>query len=98
MILVPKKYSSWPCSSHNSAPQGGRRRGGRGLKGREGGEGEGGGRRGGRGEKVGGGGVIGRKSVLYESIAHRAELRMSRYVPNGTMFDLFRNFSLAFFR
>ena len=51
MILVPKKYSSWPCSSHNSAPQGGGRRGGRGLKGREGGEGEGGGRRGGRGEK-----------------------------------------------
>ena len=56
MILVPKKYSSRPCSSHNSAPQGGGekgegggRRGGRGEKGREGGEGEGGGRRGGRG-------------------------------------------------
>ena len=42
--------------------------------------------------------VIGGKSVFYESIAHRAELKMSRYVPNGTMFDLFRNFSLAFFR
>ena len=49
MILVPKKYSSRPCSSHNSAPQGGGekgegggRRGGRGEKGREGGEGEGG--------------------------------------------------------
>ena len=63
MILVPKKYSSRPCSSHNSAPQGGGGEGGgrgekgreggegggRGEKGREGGEGEGGGRRGGRG-------------------------------------------------
>ena len=68
MILVPKKYFSWPCSSHNSAParrgdkgreggegEGGGRRGGRGEKGREGGEGEGGGRRGGRGEKGEGG-------------------------------------------
>ena len=49
MILVPKKYSSWPCSSHNSAPQGGGEKGEGGRRGREGGEGEGGGRRGGRG-------------------------------------------------
>ena len=31
------------------------------------------------------------------SIEHGAELKLSRHVPNGTMFDLFWNFSLAFF-
>ena len=35
--------------------------------------------------------------MLYESIEHRAELELSRHLPNCTMFDLFRNFSLAFF-
>ena len=42
--------------------------------------------------------VIGWKSVLYESIEHRAELKLSRHLPNCTMFDLFRDFFLAFFR
>ena len=41
--------------------------------------------------------VIGWKSVLYESIEHRAELKLSPHLPNCTMFDLFRDFSLAFF-
>ena len=30
------------------------------------------------------------------SIEHGAELKLSRHVPNGNMFDLFWNFSLAF--
>ena len=42
--------------------------------------------------------VIGWKSVLYESIEHRAELKLSRYLPNCTMFDLFLDFFLALFR
>ena len=29
---------------------------------------------------------------------HRAELKLSRHLPNCTMFDLSRDFSLAFFR
>ena len=41
--------------------------------------------------------VIGWKSVLYESTEHRAELKLSRHLPNCTVFDLFRDFSLAFF-
>ena len=42
--------------------------------------------------------VIGWKSVLYESTEHRAELKLSRHLPNCTMFDFFRDFFLAFFR
>ena len=42
--------------------------------------------------------VIGWKSVLYESIEHRAELKLSLHPPNCTMFDLFWDFFLAFFR
>ena len=41
--------------------------------------------------------VIGWKSVLYESMEHRAELKLSRHLSNCTMFDLFRDFFLAFF-
>ena len=41
--------------------------------------------------------VIGWKSVLLESIGHRAELKLSHHLPNSTMFDLFRDFFLAFF-
>ena len=40
--------------------------------------------------------VIGWKSMLYESIEYRAELKLSRYLPNYTMSDLFRDFLLAF--
>ena len=42
--------------------------------------------------------VIGWKSVLYESIERRAELKLSRhlYYVDCTMFDLFRDFFLAF--
>ena len=40
--------------------------------------------------------VIGWKSVLYESIEHRTELKLSRHLPNCTMSDLFRDFFLAF--
>ena len=29
-------------------------------------------------------------SVLYGSIEHRAELKLSRHLPNCNMFDLFR--------
>ena len=35
--------------------------------------------------------------MLYESIEHRTELKLSRHLPNCTMFDLFRDFFLAFF-
>ena len=35
--------------------------------------------------------------MLYESIEHRAELKLSRHLSNCTMFDLFRDFFLAFF-
>ena len=42
--------------------------------------------------------VIGLNSVLYESIEHSAELKLSRRLPNCTMFELFWDFSLAFFR
>ena len=42
--------------------------------------------------------VIGGKSVLYESIDHRAELKLSRHLPNCTMLRLFRDFFIAFFR
>ena len=41
--------------------------------------------------------VTGWKSVLYESTEHRAELKLSRHLPNCTVFDLFRDFSLVFF-
>ena len=41
--------------------------------------------------------VISWKSVLYESREHRAELKLSRHLPNCSMFDLFRDFSLCFF-
>ena len=41
--------------------------------------------------------VIGWKSVLYESIVHRAELKLSLHPPNCTMFDLFWDFFLAVF-
>ena len=42
--------------------------------------------------------VIGWKNVLYQSTKHRAELKLSRRMPNCTMyFDLFRDFSLVFF-
>ena len=40
--------------------------------------------------------VIGWRSVLYESIEYRAELKLSRYLPNYTMSDLFQDFFLAF--
>ena len=40
--------------------------------------------------------VIAWKSVLYESIEHRTELKLSRHLPNCTMSDLFRDFFLAF--
>ena len=36
--------------------------------------------------------VIGWKSVLYESIEHKAELKLSRHLPYCTMFDLLRDF------
>ena len=42
--------------------------------------------------------VIGWKSMLHESIGHRAELKLSHDLPNSTMFDLFRDFFLAFFQ
>ena len=35
--------------------------------------------------------------MLYESIEHRAELKLSRHLPDWTMCDLFQDFSLAFF-
>ena len=41
--------------------------------------------------------VIGWKSVLYESIQYRAELKLSRRLPNCTMSDFLRDFSLVFF-
>ena len=41
--------------------------------------------------------VIGWKSVLYESIVHRTELKLSRHLPKCIMFDLFRDFFFAFF-
>ena len=41
--------------------------------------------------------VIGWKNILYESIEHRAELKLSSHLPNCTMSYLFRDFSLAFF-
>ena len=41
--------------------------------------------------------VIGWKNVLYQSTKHRAELKLSRRMPNCIMFDLFRDFSLVFF-
>ena len=41
--------------------------------------------------------VIGGKSVLYGSMEHRAELQLSRHLPNWTMSALLRDFSLAFF-
>ena len=41
--------------------------------------------------------VIGWKSVLYESVEHRAELKLSRHLPNCTVSDLFRDFFLALF-
>ena len=41
--------------------------------------------------------VIGWKNVIYQSTKHRAELKLSRRMPNCTMFDLFRDFSLVFF-
>ena len=34
--------------------------------------------------------------MLYESIEHRTELKLSRHLPNRTMSDLFRDFFLAF--
>ena len=42
--------------------------------------------------------VIGWKSVLYESVEHRAELKLSHHLPNWWhMFNLFQNFFLTFF-
>ena len=35
--------------------------------------------------------------MLYESIEHRAELKLSCHLPNYTMFNLFQEFFLAFF-
>ena len=40
--------------------------------------------------------VIGYKSVLYESIEHSTELKLSPHLPNCTMSDVFRDFFLAF--
>ena len=40
--------------------------------------------------------VIGWKSVLYKSREHRAELKLSRHLPNYIMSDLFRDFFPAF--
>ena len=40
--------------------------------------------------------VIGWKNVLYESIEHRAELKLSCHLPNCIMFDLFWDFVLFF--
>ena len=41
--------------------------------------------------------VIGWESVLYKSIEHRVELKLSRHLPNCTMSDHFLVFSLALF-
>ena len=38
------------------------------------------------------------RTVLYESIEHRAELKPSRHLPNCTMLGLFRDSSLALLR
>ena len=35
--------------------------------------------------------------MLYESKEHRTELKLSRHLPNYTMFDLFRDFFFSFF-
>ena len=34
---------------------------------------------------------------MSKSIEHRAKLKLSRHLPNCTMSDLFRDFSLVFF-
>ena len=36
-------------------------------------------------------------SIFYHSTKHRADLRLSHHLPNCTVSDLFRDFSLAFF-
>ena len=41
--------------------------------------------------------VIGRKSVLYQSTKHGAELKLSHHLPIVTIPDHFPDFSLAFF-
>ena len=41
--------------------------------------------------------VIGRKSVLYQSTKHGAELKLSDHLPIFTIPDHFPDFSLAFF-
>ena len=42
--------------------------------------------------------VIGWKSVLFQSTKHRAELSLSRHLPNCTMSDHLPDFSLACYR
>ena len=41
--------------------------------------------------------VIGWKSVLYQGTVYKAELELSRHLPDCTMPDLFWDFLLAFF-
>ena len=41
--------------------------------------------------------AIGLRNVLYQSTKQRAELKLSRHLPNCAMSDFFRDFSLAFF-
>ena len=41
--------------------------------------------------------VIGGKSVLYESIEHRSELKLSCHLPNCIMSNLFWDFSFVLF-
>ena len=43
------------------------------------------------------GAVIGWKSVLYESIEHRAELKLSCHLPNCIISNLFQDFSFVLF-
>ena len=43
-------------------------------------------------------GGTGWKSVLYQSLKHTAELKLSRHLRKCSMLDLFPDFSLAFFR
>ena len=41
--------------------------------------------------------VIGWKSLFYQRTKHRAELKLSRHLPNFIISDLFQDFPLAFF-
>ena len=41
--------------------------------------------------------VVGWKSLFYQRTKHRAELKLSRHLPNFIISDLFQDFPLVFF-